>query len=247
MDRKEFLQISLLSGIGTTLLPAWLPLLQNDLEDLGALTGQDERNIVGSAYASRMHKGVIDPFLAMQRAAAQENIAISSISSYRSYQRQQEIFEGKFDKFTAQGMSPQEAVEKIIEYSTIPGTSRHHWGTELDLIDAAVTQPQSSLEPENYHGNGAYCRLKEWMDNHASDFGFELVYTDNYHRKGFKYEPWHYSYAPISKPLMARYMEIDLKAFFRDSQLKGKEVLTGDFLDRYRAENILDINPDLLP
>ena len=246
MDRKEFLQLSVLGGIGSSLLPSWMP-LPTQGPSIAILTGMDEQNIVGSSYASRMHKDVISSFLSMQQAAAADGIAISPVSAFRSYQRQQEIFEGKYERFLADGMTPEAAVAKIIEYSTIPGTSRHHWGTELDLIDAAVDQPQSSLEAKNYHGNGPYCRLKEWMDAHAEDYGFYLVYTDNFHRKGFKYEPWHYSYAEVSIPLLKAYQELDLQAFFENSQLLGKELLTPAFLDRYRSEHILDINPALLP
>lgn len=246
MDRKDFIRLSLLGGLGTSLLPSWMPSFFQE-PDMAVLTGQDQANIVGNAYASRMHKDVVGPFLAMQRAAAKDGIAISPVSAFRSYQRQKEIFEGKFERFTNQGMDAEAAVAKIIEYSTIPGTSRHHWGTDLDLIDAAVTQPQSSLIAENYHGNGPYCRLKEWLDQHASSFDFHLVYTNNYHRKGFKYEPWHYSYAPVSVPYLKAYKQLDLQAFFADSSLKGKEVLSPDFMDRYRTDHILDINPVLLP
>mgnify|MGYP006396099327 CR=1 FL=1 len=246
MKRKSLLLFAVLLCLAFWPTLAWAPATQQSYS-LAILTGQDEQNIVGSAYASRLHKDVIEPFLAMQRAAAADGISISTVSAFRSYERQKEIFEGKFERFTGQGMDPEAAIDKIIEYSTIPGTSRHHWGTELDLIDAAVDQPESSLEPENYHGKGAYCKLKEWMDLHAESFGFYLVYTDNPLRKGFKYEPWHYSYAPVSIPMMKAYKEIDLQQFLSQGQLMGKEYIGQGFIERYRTEQVLDINPALVP
>lgn len=76
-----------------------------------------------------------------------------------------------------------------MEYSTIPGTSRHHWGTDIDIIDANQPYKGDPLESDKFHGDGPFCALKEWMDLHANTFGFYLVYTDNDKRTGFYYEP----------------------------------------------------------
>ena len=109
-----------------------------------------------------------------------------------------------------------QVISKIIEYSTIPGTSRHHWGTDLDIIDANSTYKGDVLVPSKFHGTGPFCKLKEWMDNNAANFGFKLVYTDTPTREGFKYEPWHYSFAEISKPMLSEYRNIDLKSFLKE-------------------------------
>jgi LAS superfamily LD-carboxypeptidase LdcB len=248
MKRTHFLKLSALAGLGITLLPS----LSFSAEMQPAFTrsqliGKGNPDIVGDSYTSKMHKDAKAAFLKMKKAAAEAGIQIEVVSAYRSFQRQKEIFEGKYNRFIDQGLTPIQAIEKIIEYSTIPGTSRHHWGTDIDIIDGGATpRPKSVLQPELFHGKGPFCKLKEWLDEHATSFGFYEVYTDNANRKGFKYEPWHFSYVPISKPMLRDYKKLDLKQIMLEEKIKGAEHFTDAFIKKYRAENILDINPELL-
>lgn len=143
-------------------------------------------------------------------------------------------------------MSPEGSIKKIIEYSTIPGTSRHHWATDLDLIDANVAQPSNVLNPNHFEGEGCFSKFKTWMDVHANDFGFYLVYTKKEGRKGFKYEPWHYSYKPLSKLYLEAYQKLNLRDVIISEQLMGCTHFSEEFITNYLNENILDINPELL-
>ena len=246
MDRARFLKSTLYCGIGL----AALPLLSFKTEQIGytrdQLIGKNNPDIIGDSYTSKMHRDVKTAFQKMTLAAAGEGIVIEIVSAYRSFQRQKEIFEGKYTKFIAQGMTPAEAIRQIIEYSTIPGTSRHHWGTDLDLIDANASRPESVLQPANFHGKGPYCKLKEWLDKNGESFGFYEVYTDNPLRKGFKYEPWHFSYAPVSIPMLEAYRNLDVKQILQEEKIMGSEHFTDAFISKYTVENILDINPKLL-
>ena len=185
-------------------------------------------------------------FLEMKNAAEKENISIEMVSAYRSFERQKMIFENKFQKFTQSGMDPMDAILKIIEYSTIPGTSRHHWGTDIDIIDANAPRPENVLEPGHFHGTGPYCKLKEWLNENANNYDFYEVYTDDPNRKGFKYEPWHFSYAPVSIEMLQSYKELDIKGIIMDENIQGNEYFSDAFISQYREEHILDINPKLL-
>jgi len=248
MKRTNFLQITALAGLGISLLPS-LSLAAEMQSNFtrSQLIGKGNPDIIGNSYTSKMHKEAKSAFLKMKNAAAEAGIQIEVVSAYRSFQRQKEIFEGKYTRFTNQGLTPIQAIEKIIEYSTIPGTSRHHWGTDIDIIDGGASpRPKSVLQPELFHGKGPFCKLKEWLNDHATDFGFYEVYTDNANRKGFKYEPWHFSYAPVSKPMLQEYKKLDLKQILLEEKIKGAAHFTDAFITKYRTENVLDINPDLL-
>ena len=84
------------------------------------------------------------------------------------------------------------------------------------------------------------------MDKNANSFGFYLVYTNDSNRRGFKYEPWHYSYKPLSQNYLTNYKKINIKEMLQKEELLGIDYFSEAFLNRYRNENILDINPELL-
>ncbi len=194
-----------------------------------------------------LRKEAYDAFISMRDAALKEGIQIQVVSSYRGFDRQAAIFEGKYDRFTeVDGLQPLEAIDKIIEYSTIPGTSRHHWGTDVDLIDGAKPAEGDVLDPEKFGPGGPYEKFKKWMDENSEKYGFYLVYTDEPRRRGFKYEPWHYSYAPLSVPMLSTFRKKNILQLLEREDFLGVEHFTTGFIKTYITDNLLDINPDLL-
>ncbi|RMA57774.1 M15 family metallopeptidase [Ulvibacter antarcticus] len=247
MNRNKFIKITALASAGIGILPQLSFRSFQESFTRDQLIGKGNKDIVGNTYTSKMQKDTSEAFQKMKLAASEENIQIEVVSAYRSFQRQKEIYEGKYKKFTKQGLSPMAAIEKIIEYSTIPGTSRHHWGTDIDIIDAnAKPRPASVLQPQLFHGDGPFCKLKDWLTKNAATYGFYEVYTDNANRKGFKYEPWHFSYAPVSIPMLAAYKKLDVQKILQEEKIAGSEYFSEAFIGKYRSENILDINPELL-
>ncbi len=189
---------------------------------------------------------VLIAFDKMQSAARAEGIELKIVSGYRDYEKQKEIWNRKFERFTEMGLSPTEAIKQIIEYSTIPGTSRHHWGTDIDVVDEnAKLEGDDLLVPRYFEEDGPFFSQKKWMDQHAESFGFYLVYTNHKDRKGFAYEPWHYSYRARSFEFLEAYKKIDWKNMIIDESLLGHHHLNESFLDQYELEQIFDINPVL--
>ena len=189
-----------------------------------------------------LQKEVADAFAAMCEAALQDSIRIVAVSGFRSFDRQKTIWERKYQKHLENGIEPELAITKITKYSAIPGTSRHHWGTEIDIIDGSVEQPESVLLPENFASGGCYEKLKNWMDEHANTYGFYLVYTEA-ERDGFKYEPWHYSYKKISRPMLQSFLLLDLPSVIERFSFEGSTFLNEELLSKYLKEHVLDINP----
>lgn len=184
-------------------------------------------------------------FEEMQLAAKKEGVEIEVVSGYRSYESQKNIWNRKYKSNKANRLSPEQNIRKIIEYSTLPGTSRHHWGTDVDIIEGSKPKDGDVLVPRKFHSEGPYTKLKKWMDKHAESFGFFLPYTKNPKRKGFYYEPWHYSYAPLSIPLLKSYTKLDLNKILITGDLEGGAYLTSQFMSSYLEENILGIAPAL--
>ncbi|WP_010178579.1 M15 family metallopeptidase [Aquimarina agarilytica] len=193
-----------------------------------------------------LREEVFDAFIKMQKAAALEGIQLKIVSSFRSFERQQQIWNRKYKKYTAKGLSPEEAINKIIEYSTLPGTSRHHWGTDIDIVLDIPNPPSSLLNARNFEQHQPFYPLKKWMDAHAHNYGFELVYTNTAGRKGFKYEPWHYSYVATSKKMLSEYLTYNTISKLDHKKTLGSTYLSSKFIINYINCNILEINPTLI-
>ena len=246
MNRKHFFKTTILSGLSIIFLPLnSFHLIQKKYSE-NQLLGKGNPDLTGDTYTSKMNKEPKVAFEKMKTAALKDGINIEVVSAYRSFQKQKYIFENKYKRYINKGLTPIQSVEKIIEYSTIPGTSRHHWGTDIDIIDANYPKPISVLEEENFYGNGPYCQLKNWMDRHSESYGFYEVYTKNSNRKGVKFEPWHFSYAPVSIPMLREYQKLDIKSILKEEKILGHECFTEEFIFKYKTENILDINLQLL-
>ena len=181
----------------------------------------------------------------MKNEALKEGIKIEIISAFRSYDRQKAIWNRKFRSNEKSGLSPIQNIRKIIEYSTLPGTSRHHWGTDIDIIDGNKTVSGDVLLEKNFHGDGPYVKLRKWMDINAKRFGFYRPYNNNPKRKGFEYEPWHYSYAPIAIPMLKAYVKLKFKDQIVQKDLEGYQYLNQNFLAKYKREHILGISNNL--
>lgn len=244
MKRRTFIQQA---GLGTIALAGFSGFSFAGFEETfteAMLTGKGNDQLVGTNI--QMMKETQTAFEKMKNEAAKEGIIIQIVSAYRSYQRQNQIWERKYNQFTQEGLTPIDAIYKIIEYSTIPGTSRHHWGTDIDIIQQTVSPVENPLHEKHFHGNGKFCLLKEWLDKYSEDFGFYEVYTNNPARKGFKYEPWHFSYAPLSIPMLKAYKKLDFKNIIFHNNIKGNSNFTEEFISNYYNQNILDVNKALV-
>ena len=185
-------------------------------------------------------------FKQMQNDAKKDGIEIEIVSGYRSYQKQKNIWNYKYNKNFKKGIFGIKNINRIIQYSTLPGTSRHHWGTDIDVIDKRFTPKGDLLIEKNYSENGIYSQLYRWMKKNSKNYGFYLVYDDSPKRKGFKFEPWHYSYKPLSEIFLKRFIEGNLLfKITQDSSLLGRKFINNSFLESYLKENLLDISKDL--
>lgn len=244
MKRRTFIRTASASGLACTLPPIF-PNFYNSDYSLEELMGKADVELYGEGI--NLRKEACDSFLEMKRAAFTDGFDIKMVSSFRDYYRQEGIWERKYLRFTEDdGMEPLDAIEKIIEYSTIPGTSRHHWGTDIDIIDGYPNITNNVLDPEKFGPGGPFEGFKLWMDENSEKYGFYLVYTNESKRRGFKYEPWHYSYAPLSIPMLTAYRRLNILKLLQREEFLGSEHFTAGFIRTYIQDNILDINPKLL-
>ena len=76
---------------------------------------------------------VYTAYFEMYQAAKKEGVNLKIISASRTFEEQRWIWEDKWKKNKATYPADTSLAKFIMQYSAMPGTSRHHWGTEVDL------------------------------------------------------------------------------------------------------------------
>jgi LAS superfamily LD-carboxypeptidase LdcB len=235
MNRFEF--------ISSLIILPLLSSLSKEEYTANILIGKGNPNLVGKDHL--LLPEVEKAYQSMKSAASTVGIKIKVVSSYRSYEKQKLIWNRKFITFQKEGFEGLQIINKITEYSTIPGTSRHHWGTEIDVIDGNTLVKGDVLITKKFHNGGPYEKLRIWMDKNAKDFGFLRPYNMNEERVGFHYEPWHFSFSEISKPMLKSYLKLDIVKLLKDDSLLGSEMLNEKLLNKYVESHILGIDAAL--
>lgn len=207
------------------------------------LLGLQPPELYGEGF--NLRKPAAEAFEAMRKAARNDGIQLYSVSSYRGFDHQMKIWNQKFQSLRHSGIPPQEIIWKILEYSSMPGSSRHHWGTDLDIIDDSKTRPADPLLADYFAAGGIYHDLYQWLLINAPTYGFYEVYTNDPKRTGFAYEPWHWSYSELSIPFLKEYGQIDLLKHLKSSPMEGRQNLTPEIIQRYKREWGLGVNPAL--
>ncbi|MBI1226511.1 MAG: D-alanyl-D-alanine carboxypeptidase family protein [Bacteroidetes bacterium] len=201
----------------------------------------DKKYADGEGYYLR--KETYASFVKMHNAALADGITLSIISATRNFAKQKSIWEAKWtgarkieNGANAAKKYPdaKNRALKILEYSSMPGSSRHHWGTDIDLNDL-----------DNYtFEQGPGKKVYDWMVKHAHEYGFCQPYSkksEDGRNTGYNEEKWHWSYMPIAKKLTdlaARTMTDDMIGGFKGAETAVKIGI----VEKY----VLGVNPDCL-
>jgi LAS superfamily LD-carboxypeptidase LdcB len=219
----------------------------------GELTGQARTHIADvSDPDCTLHALVVAPFLSLRRAALADGFDLAPISSFRDFSRQLTIWNGKFSgekpMLDASGqsidvseLSPQQRIEAILLWSALPGASRHHWGTDVDLIDlnAIPSGYHVQLTPEEFAPAGPFAPLAEWLETNAARFGFFRPFRGVL--SGVQPEPWHFSFAPIAENARRTLSPTVLRKAISAAPLLGKDQVLAR-LDALHARYVASID-----
>lgn len=188
-----------------------------------------------------LRRETYEAFLRMEAAAELDGIKLKIASATRNFDYQKNIWNNKwFGKTLVDGhdlsQSQPDGLErfkKILEYSAAPGTSRHHWGTDLDINYAIPSYFESGRGKLEY----------EWLAQNAAAFGFCQPYGSKnpLFIAGYREEKWHWSYLPLAKNFTQEYAAMitpeDISGFMGEEYVRELN-LTENY--------VLNINPECL-
>lgn len=174
-----------------------------------------------------LRKETYGAFLKMYEAAKKEGIELKILSATRNFAAQKGIWESKWTgrrlnegKYNLAKTTPdptKRALE-ILKWSSMPSTSRHHWGTDIDL----------NAFTNDFFAKGEGLKIYSWMIENAATYGFCQPYTAKNAKRpnGYNEEKWHWSYLPLALPLT------------QQAKLRLKDEMITGFLGSETAQSI---------
>ena len=218
-----------------------------------ALHGQNDSGLI-EIESYKLHPDAVSALEQMRLAAREDGVTISIASAHRDFARQLSIWNRKWRGelpilsrdsvvLAPQSLSDEEKLHAILTWSALPGTSRHHWGTDLDVYDANEVEGRNhrlELIPQEYTGDGPCASLSNWIVSNAHRFGFYLPYAED--NQGVAVEPWHLSYYPIAADLLTQLTPDAVGTVISDADIEGKATILEN-LDDILEQYVYNISP----
>lgn len=216
------------------------------------LTGRSTDHLMVLKDKHRLQPDACKAFLLMQKQAEKAGFDLQPASTFRDFDRQLAIWNGKFngerpvlDKQSCpvdvSDLNDEQRCSLILHWSAIPGTSRHHWGTDLDIYDP-TRLPEGQklrLEPWEYEQGGYFYDLSCWLTKNMDEFGFYRPFTDPEGTIGV--EPWHISYRPLASEMKRLLTPEILLAVWKESDISGYQWLS-QHIDMIFSRYILSVH-----
>lgn len=196
------------------------------------LTGRSTAHLAVLKGNHRLQPAAVVAFQAMQRAANVAGFNLQPASTFRDFDRQLAIWNDKFfgirpvldlksQPIDLLPLSTGERCEAILRWSALPGASRHHWGSDVDIYDPSLlpAEQKLQLEPWEYDEGGYFFPLAQWITAHMAEFGFYRPFAQDH--GGVAREPWHLSYRPLAQEAELLLTPELLLAAWRDKDVAG--------------------------
>ncbi len=188
-----------------------------------------------------LHNKVVEPWDDLTKAARQAGFDLAIVSGFRGFERQQSIWDAKMrgDRPVLDDQSrvidisllpPLDKVKRVMRWSALPGASRHHWGTDMDVYDRAAVPKDYSIQliTEEYTEGGPFAPMSAWLVDYLEQEhspNFILPYRDD--NNGVMPELWHLSYQPVAEQYQEVWTLEVLQNHLRQSDvLESKTVLS---------------------
>ena len=209
------------------------------------LTGQTQSHLSELEDNILIHSNALCDFKGLQQTAKKAGFNLKIASGFRSFERQLLIWNNKFsgkrvllDKderpLNPAKLSELQKLYAILHWSALPGTSRHHWGSDFDVFDPDLLPGTQSLQltsAEYCHG-GYFQELNDWLTESMAAFGFYRPYHS--FLGGVAVEPWHISYYPVADKALEQLQLDIIYDLLSKKNILGKAVIFQQLPDIYQ-------------
>lgn len=194
-----------------------------------------------------IHPQALTAFNRLAESAQRAGFCMAVASSYRSFARQLVIWNGKAtgvrplldangQSLNVAQLTQKEILFAVLRWSAIPGASRHHWGTDIDVYDSAHINENYVLQLtlEETQGDGSFAEFHRWLTEEleSNSQGFYRPYQKDI--GGVAPEPWHLSYKPIAQQYSQLLTEDLLLNHIQSIDIALKDVLLEHFNEIYQ-------------
>lgn len=173
------------------------------------------QELVECVEGKQIHREMLPDFTRLCDAAKQAGFDLVPISAYRSVEDQLVIWNAKAtgkrklvsdtsEVLDASLLDEESLMFAILRFSALPGGSRHHWGSDIDVIDASALTADYNvqLSLEETCGEGIFNGLHRWLDQMLAQD--DVLFFRPYGPSAIgehcvAEEPWHLSYTPIAE------------------------------------------------
>lgn len=180
----------------------WQLLLVNDWHPL-----PEDYTVTLASVANdqKVDERIAEPLTDMLTAMQKEKLRPVICSSYRSVERQTELFQEYITEKLDEGWSYENAFYNAKTRIAAPGTSEHQTGLSVDIVGKS----HQSLDAEQ-----ADTKEAQWLKEHCAEYGFILRFpADKEDVTGVDYESWHFRYVGTDAASYIMEHEITLEEY----------------------------------
>ena len=224
------------------------------LQDFDVFGLNDEHLVDYLTQTVKVHSRVIEPLRSLIEKARLAGFDVRVASAFRSFERQLLIWNNKAlglrpvldeagKSLDISALTDDEKVFAILRWSALPGASRHHWGTDIDVYDASrmPADYQLQLTVEETQGDGPCAEFHLWLTQELQQNpqDFFRPYVEGV--GSISPEPWHLSYLPLAHQFAIQLSEDSLREKIqatdiqlKDSILKNLSIIFAQYIKPYQ-------------
>ncbi|MDQ7048489.1 MAG: M15 family metallopeptidase [Enterobacterales bacterium] len=200
-----------------------------------------------SKHRFLIHPDIKQDLAGLLDAAQIAGQPIALISSFRSFDRQLTLWNqkwlGNLKVYALDGqlidiseLSDEDKFHRISLWSALPGFSRHHWGTDIDIFSAKAIEQGHKVElvTQEFESGGVCESLNQWFDENLQNYGFFRPYQS--YQQGIAAEPWHISHHLTAESIREAFPMDECQSHLAQSSIKSGAFIIQNcqsYFDRY--------------